>query len=358
MKRKLLVIAGLALVVVAGFVLFALFRGGAFLTVAPHGPAPLRVVTGFPGGTEDLVIRPGGTDALVSSANFRDPTVKGGIFLVDIAAGTSRDVTPALDFEFQPHGIDLWVGPDGAQRLFVVNHRGGSGFTSVAGDVVAKHVIEVFDVAADGALTYVRSYESLLLNSPNDVAASGAQTFYATNDHRFGPGFARTLEDYLQLGLGNVVYFDGSAFREVHTGTKYANGIAVTADGTSVYLAETIGGRVTKFARDGSTGALTLVTQTGWVSGLDNLSIDTDGSVWVGAHPKLLAFVAHAADPSNKRSPSQVLRFEFGAPGEWSSQEIYVNDGTPISGTSAAIPGDGVILLGAVMESKVVVLSR
>lgn len=357
MKNKVLIIGGLLLLLVGGLVLRTLHRGGVFLTLQPHGPPVLRTITGFPGGSEDLEILPGTHKALVSSADFRDPSVAGGIFLVDLDAGTSRDVTPKLEFQFQPHGLSLWTAADGTMQLFVVNHRGGSGFTHVANDVVAQHSIDVFSVATEGTLKYLRSHESPQMNSPNDVAAIGANAFYVTNDHGYGPGFARTLEDYLQLGLGNVVYFDGSEYREVHSGTKYANGITATRDGATVYLAETIGGRVTKFSRDASSGALTMVTQTDWVSGLDNIAIDTDGSVWVAGHPKLLTFVEHAKAPE-VLSPTQVLRFTFGAPGEWSVEEIYLSDGKPLSAATITTPVDGMIALGAAIQGAVVVLGR
>lgn len=356
-KRKLLVVLGVLVLIFGGFVLRTLIRAGAFLTIEPHGPAPLRIIEGFRGGTEDLVFRPGGREVFVSSADFRDPTTPGGIFLADVQAGTMREVTPKLDFPLQPHGLDLWVG-EGRQRLFVVNHRNGSGFTQVAGDVSeVQHTIEIFDVSDDGSLTYVATRSGPALVSPNDVGAAGFDTFYVSNDHGWGPGLPRLIEEFGQLPIGNVVYFDGSAFREVYSGTQYANGVKVTPDGKTVYLAESVGGCVTRFDRDPTNGDLTRRSKTPRFGGPDNISLDDDGSLWIAAHPKMLTFLSYAEDPHTRTSPSQILRMTSSGDA-WTSEEVYLSAGKPMSAATVAAPGNSVIVVGAVFEPKIMVLPR
>lgn len=354
MKRTLAIL-GIVVAVVAAWVVYTLSAAGAFRSIDPHGPQP-HVVTGFEGGSEDLVFRPGGAQFFVSSATFDDPSVPGHIYLVDVATEKVRDVTPALDFDFNPHGIGLFS--DGStERLFVVNHRGGSGFTPAAGGVTKMvHAVEVFDVAADGSIVHVKSHTHEALVSPNDVSPVDAERFYVTNDHGFGPGFRRTLEDWLRIPVGNVVYWDGEAFIEVWGGTRYANGIVVEPGGETVYMAETTGGILHALRREPTTGKLFRITEDEEYMGLDNLSIGPDGAIWAAAHPKLLDFTAHAEDQT-ERSPSQVIRFEFDGE-RFSSEEVYLNDGDPMSGSSIAATNGEVVVVGAVFESKLLVWKR
>jgi arylesterase/paraoxonase len=354
MKRTLIIV-GLVLAVVVGWVVYTLAMVGVFRSIEPHGPEP-RVITGFDGGTEDVVFRPDGSQVFVSSADFGDPSSPGHIYLVDVATEEVRDVTPKLDFDFNPHGIALFAEGD-TERLFVVNHRSGSGFTQAAGDVAEMvHAVEVFDVAGDGSLSLVTSHVDDALVSPNDVAPVDAERFYVTNDHGFGPGFRRTLEDWLRIPVGNVVYYDGEEFIEAWGGTRYANGIAVAPGGGTVFVAETTGGVLRALRRDPESGELFRLAEDEDYMGLDNLSIAPDGAIWAAAHPKLLAFTAHAEDRA-ERSPSQVIRFEFDGE-QLTSEEIYLNDGDPMSGSSIAATNGDVVVVGAVFESKLLVWDR
>jgi arylesterase/paraoxonase len=135
----------------------------------------------------------------------------------------------------------------------------------------------------------------------------------------------------------------------VASGLRFANGIAVTADGATVYVTETTGRRLLAFARAGPSGALTLVAEHATTSGLDNVSLDAEGRLWVGAHPKMLDFVGHAADAA-KRSPSQVLRARYDATARrFDVDEVALDDGAALSGCSVALPlGGGRVLLGSV----------
>lgn len=156
------------------------------------------------------------------------------------------------------------------------------------------------------------------------------------------------------MPLGNVVFFDGSAFEEVYDGTRYANGINTRPDGGEVYLAETIGRTIKMFSRDGQTGELTLEHTVEADTGVDNIDVDQDGVLWVAAHPKMLDFLGHMSDP-DARSASQVLRLEPGESGAWQQTEVYLNDGDPISGSAVgAVHGDQLVI-GPVFDRRVVV---
>lgn len=356
MSRARLVLAAVAIVVVLFLVwlLDLLVDVGVFRSIVPSGPEPQRVVAGLVGGGEDVTFRANGRQLFVSSADFRDLSKPGKLYLFDLDTGDLRDVTPAVDFTLRPHGIDLWRG-DGQERLFVVNHHQGSGFLGEPDrDAPAEQTIEIFDVAADGTLSHSETVRGDALVSPNDVAAAGPRELYVTNDHTEPPSFWRTLTDYLRLPGANVVHWDGSSFEVVLDGLLYANGVAVSPDGKSVFVAETTGAQVHWLTRMAD-GRLEPVSVAGDLVGVDNISIGPAGDLWVAAHPKLLAFTAHAADPAS-RSPSQVLRLTPEEDETWGVQEFYLNDGDPLSGASVAATNGRQVVVGSVYEHELLVL--
>jgi arylesterase/paraoxonase len=95
-----------------------------------------------------------------------------------------------------------------------------------------------------------------MLISPNDIVAVGPDKFYVSNDHRYIAGFMQVLENYLQLKLSSVVYYDGSRFSEVASGIGYANGINVSADGEVLYLCAVTEGALHIYNRDIASGKL------------------------------------------------------------------------------------------------------
>ena len=108
----------------------------------------------------------------------------------------------------------------------------------------------------DASLNEIGDIQSDKLISPNDVAAVGKERFYVTNDHGSRTPFGVTLENYLMLPRADVLYFDGSVFKEVAAGLVFANGIAVSNDGNHVYVAELTARRIQTFGRDLFSGKL------------------------------------------------------------------------------------------------------
>lgn len=314
---------------------------GAFKTLTPHAPGSCTKIENIVGG-EDLTWRTNGRELFVSSTDRRNMNAKqGAILLVEPDAENPQpvNVTPALDFNFQPHGISLWTDDaTGKERLFVVNHAS-----------MTEHSIEIFDVSDNGQLVHVRTVVDDALISPNDIAAVSLEQFYVTNDHGWRSIAAKLVEDLLRLSLGNVVYYDGTGFREVLQGTRFANGIQTSLDARRIYVAETVGRVVHSLTRDAQTGTLTPEETFFTGTGVDNIDVAPDGSLWIGAHPKLPSFLGHAASDKN-RSPSQVLRLMHGADGKLAMSEIYLDNGDPISASATATARDGRLIIGPVFD--------
>ena len=288
----------------------------------------------------------------------------GGIYaltIADIAAGNSAgvvDLTAGLRHsrDFRPHGIDLHRSADGRATLFAVNRAYAEDSDGPALDVA----IEVFDLTPDG-LTHRGARGTLRdgqLCSPNDIAATGPDSFFVTNDHGSCEGFGRMVEDVAALDRSYVLHFDGGAFSRVAAGISFANGIAVRpatdGPGTTLYVAATRDRALQVYdltanadgvqAREGGRIALR--------SAPDNLSWGPDGALYIGAHPNLLAYASFRGEWLGRdTAPSQALRL---APDGESLEEVYADDGSQLSGaTVAAVLGD-MLLLGSAYDDHLV----
>jgi arylesterase/paraoxonase len=86
----------------------------------------------------------------------------------------------------------------------------------------------------------------------------------------------------------------------------------------------------------------------------DNIELDETGRLWIGAHPKIFDLLAHGENPA-KRAPSQVLRID---PKTKAVNEAFLDDGTLLSGSSAAAVAGDRMLVGTVYEPKILVCDR
>ncbi len=222
MMRRLLVALGIVVVVVGAWFVWLLNAAGQFRTLTPHFDGTCTAVNGVV-GAEDLTIHPRTGVAYLSASDrralFAGKPPHGAIYAYDLEAASPHPVnlTPDADPSFSPHGISLYVAPDGTSTLFVINHAAG------------RNTIEVYDVATN-RLTHRATLADPLLVAPNDLVAVSPTELYVTNDHRHPQGFMRTVEDYLRRPWANVVRWDGATFREVAGGIQLANGINQSPD--------------------------------------------------------------------------------------------------------------------------------
>ena len=309
-----------------------------------------------PPGAEDVAVDAINGIAFVSAHDRRadagptGETPRGGLYLLDmrgnLAGWRITPITPHEPVDLRPHGIGYWKGEDGERRLFVVNH-GDKGRESV----------EIYSVTEDHRLIHQRSVTSPHIVSPNDVAAIGPESFYVTNDHSLPQGILSLLGDVIALGSGDLVHYDGRETRVVAGDQQFPNGVWVSADGTRLYLTETLGRSFRIYDRDRASGALTQEAELYLGTGLDNIAASDDGRLYIGAHPNMIAFLGHASDPSQP-SPSQVLEVVPDAAGGGAVRTIYLNDGTEISGLSVAAPYKDWLILDSVFGDELVVCER
>lgn len=338
MHKKIKWLLILIVISIIGFILKTMNDAGEFKTIEPHFDGVCTSVYGLD-GPEDITIMKNGFALITSDHRWKalagDP-VQGNVFGYDLKNPEPEliNLTPELDIEFHPHGISVFEDDSGLVQVFVVNHT------------LKGHAIEVFRYE-ENQLFHQKTITDPLLISPNDLVVLDENHFYVTNDHGTKSEWKKTIEDYLQLARSNVLFYDGKTFRVMAEKLKYANGINISRDGKQVYVAETTGKRVSVFNRESSSNKLTFQQSVFTNSGVDNIEMDNNGDLWIGAHPMLLAFTRHARHSKNL-SPSQVVRIFKGSTGGFDWEEVYLDDGKPLSGCSAAAVYGNHLLIGAV----------
>jgi len=339
------------LLIVAGVLVYRVLNAaGNFSTVTAQFAGKCQRVGGVV-GAEDIELDRA-TGALFISAQDRraDPAAdgmlkQGGIYLARLdSTGATSSLTAELSRTIHPHGISLFADPMGRKTLAVVNHPGEGGDEVMLFDVVPS------PDGSDLRLTPRRTIKDPLMHSLNDVTLVSHEAFYATNDHGAETELGKQLETWLLLPRGNVVYYDGNVAKIVAEGFNYANGINRNADASEIYVAEATGRTLKTFRRDLNTGALAHIHSLFIPMGLDNIDVDSDGNLWIGAHPKLLDFMGHAGD-ATKLSPSAVVKV-MPAGDATTFETVYVNMGEEISGSSVAVAHANKLVIGAVFDPK------
>jgi arylesterase/paraoxonase len=320
-----------------------LYLAGAFRSLEPHFAGRCSEVAGVP-GPEDLTIHPRTGVAYVSACDRfaleRGEAPRGALYAyaLDAKSPAPVNLTAAELADACPHGISLWLDPGGKDRLFAIVHRG------------ERHSIEVYDLEGE-RLVHRESLADPLLVSPNDLVAVARDALYATNDHGWPPGFARTLEEWLRLPLATVVHWDGQRFAKVASGIRLANGIQASADGRTLFVAGSLDRAVHVYDRDPATGALAHREKVPVGTVPDNVEVDAAGALWIGAHPQALALVNYRNGRA-PRAPSQVIRASRSGDGAWGVEEVLLDAGDALSASSvAAVHGDR-LLVGGIYEPR------
>lgn len=341
----ILLVAGLG---VAAFILRTVYLAGYFRSIEPHFNGTCRLVKG-PIGAEDIALDRGIGAAYLSGYDRRaamaGKPVPGAIHYYDLDAegAVPVNLTADADTSFQPHGISLWISPEGRRVLYVINHPAPG--TRPYGDSV-----EVFEVES-GALRHRTTIIDARLVMPNDIVAVAEDEFYLTNTHANPRGRMQTLETYLRLRGANVLHYGRQGFRPAVENLVFANGINASSDGRTIYVATTTLGEILVYDRDPATGALIFRQRVAAGVGLDNIDVDGDGDLWIGTHPTLLALRPHGENPA-KLSPSQVLRVHLGT-GNGEVEEVFLDRGDRLSGISVAARDGDRLLLGQIFNEGI-----
>jgi arylesterase / paraoxonase len=354
LSKPMWIVSGVTVLALLLFALDLLRFAGTFSTLQTGFPATCAAIA-LGGSSEDIQLDRKRGIAYLSlldraSVAHGEP-INGTVMLLDlnIAAPAPRAAFAVDPEGFRPHGLSLLALEGQPERMFAISHRPDG-----------SHVVEIAERDAGGAFFPRDSVRDDAFVHPNALAAAGPRQFYLVNDTSAADGRPGTLDILLRRGRGSLVYFDGKQAHVVDTELKFPAGLALSPDGTALYLGEAFGKQLRLYRRDRATGVLALVETVALPGAPDNLNVDADGVVWIASHPKLLAFAAHAGDPG-KRAPTQVLRFDprgqrpAGGGRDPRLTQVFGDDGSLLSAGTVAAHWRDEFLVGALMEHKVLI---
>ncbi|KAJ8516594.1 hypothetical protein ONZ45_g6123 [Pleurotus djamor] len=269
---------------------------------------------------------------------LRDPDPRGSLWLY-----TSTEENPKprrITFEnypeghdFHPLGLEISHSLSGEpSNLFVVNHAR------------KRTTIEQFTVNPNTptTATYIRTLSSPYFVSPNSVALTSPTSFYVTNDHFFTrrlPFFLGNIlpiiESVLALPLSWVAHIEllpnpndpsGEpifSHTPVAYGIPFANGIAMSPDGSTVAVSATSSGLVYFYSRNQTDNSLKHTDTVPVPFTPDNLQYDESGVLIVTGHPHFPSLIKVAADKPGAVAPSWVVSITPRVGGKLKSKSIF-----------------------------------
>ena len=347
--RKFLLALTLILTLVASFVGYTFYSTGYFREVTPTNTfGEVYSQINLP-GVEDMALAREDSFLLLS-VDDRASRREGkegphGIYLVDLRSESFDPLllTSDLRFPFFPHGISLLkLGPD-TYGFLAINHVNG------------KHSIESF-LLKGKSLLHQKTITGPELISPNDIVMVGPDNFYFTNDHGYTHKLGVLAENYLGVKAASIGYFDGTKFQLVAENLSYPNGIQADLSRNLLFVSSSRAFTLSVYSLL-EEGTLALRTQFPTGTGVDNIELDEEGTLWIGCHPNLLTFAAYA---SGKKpiSPSEVIKLSYKNEEDATLNSVWTDSGTQLSGASVAVPFGDYLFIGNVMDSKVLVLKK
>ncbi|NER18088.1 SMP-30/gluconolactonase/LRE family protein [Spongiivirga citrea] len=342
-KRVILFLLLILLVFVGNI----LFSTGYFRTIEPkfNGQILKRIPIK---GAEDITVSQLDSFALISATDrsIYPPTSeeKGGLYLLDLKTDNYIPIplTDTFGKSFAPHGISFFK-KDSSYQVMAISHT------------AQGHSIELFRLDST-TLSHIKTIKHPTMVSPNDVVMVDENRFYFTNDHKYTEGIGRFFEEYGGRAISNVIYFDGNDYREVADGIAYANGINYDRDRKLMYVASPRGFLVKVYSRQ-EDGSLNFIEDIDCNTGVDNIELDENGNLWIGAHPNLLRFGAYAKG-KKETAPSEIIKISYRNKGDYEVEKIYVEDGSEMSASTVAAPFGNLIFTGNVKDDKFLILER
>ncbi len=340
-KRILLI----AVVLLIGFIVHIFISTGYFRTIENKFDGEIVKSISLP-GAEDITVSSRDSFAIVSSTKRvsypAEKEEEGGLFLMELNSGdfNIEPLTKSYTNSFAPHGISM-IKKDSVYSVMAINHT------------LKGHSIEVFDLK-DKTLKHRKTLIDKTMVSPNDLVIIDENSFYFTNDHGDTKGLVRLLEDYTGLALSNVIYFDGNTYSEAASGISYANGINFDRKRNLIYVASARKFLVKVYNRIAD-GSLEFIEDIHCGTGVDNIALDDEGNLWLGAHPNLLKFAAYNKG-KEAFSPSEIIKITYRGTNDYTLETVYLEDGSKMSASSVAAPFGDYLFTGNVKDDAFLIL--
>ncbi|KAH7911080.1 hypothetical protein BJ138DRAFT_32752 [Hygrophoropsis aurantiaca] len=242
---------------------------------------------------------------------LRDPAPRGYLWLYSTTEGGKPRRITLQDYpeshDFHPLGLEISPSRGGNQsNLFVVNH--GRERTTI--EQFALDPVQPYQAK------WTRTLSSPYFISPNALALTSPTSFYVSNDHLMTRRLPNPIghilpiiESVAGLPLGWLSHVsldaDGTLHHEFSAfGVPFANGVALSPDGTQLALSSTSLAEIYFYTRNTTTNALKHIHTVPMPMLSDNIMYDDAGILIVTGHPHFPSLIAVAANKTDARAPS------------------------------------------------------
>jgi len=264
------VLAMLLVLLIAASYRFAASRG-VFASVEDKSPAACHTVAGISEVTAMVPVYGGETNGAFVA------TKDGGLFLWTSGTTTrvsgmskgSRAMAMSLDWENGRVGVLQALMARAKNSYYVASLH--------VTPLPDKHSIAVQEI---GRLTTDQ------LTDPADLVALDGGRFYLVNCHTSHTGLGRWLDDSLLLPRAEILYFDGMKFVKVAERLNSPAGLALSADGSRLFVAQGLPRNIIAFSRNDFVGSLDDAVLTDLPAAAGKMMLAADGSLIVAATPK------------------------------------------------------------------------
>lgn len=318
-----------------------------------HSPGPCRQVM-KENGSEDITVLANGI-ALISSSLYEKV---GQIKMIDLIDPHSEVMDVIIEggydikeFMVKPHGLSVWKDENtGSVTVAVITHPDSS-----------DDRIEMFNFSPYcRVLKHVRSITDPAFYNLNDLVLVGQNSFYVTKTHKLRKSW-RTVETILMFKWGEILYYDGKTVQTVASKLSFPNGINMSPSGSHIYMAEFMSSTVLVYSRN-KDNSLNLEQSVYLDSHVDNIEVDPKtGELWIGSHIILYAiatvldaFESNKEEARHMISPSQVFKLKTERGLIVDATEVYLNNGTEITGSSVAAVYGNRMIIGSIASETVV----
>jgi len=341
LSKKIIFFSIIAIGII-GFVIYRFVNLGAFHLVNedPELSTTVDTLCSLP-GIEDFEIDSGKYLYGISFDRRKwesDPSTNGVIIFINLQDSVQKIITTELK-AFHPHGISL-LKSDTSNRLFIVNHMSKD-----------EHSVEVFKIHRYDSVSHHKTIKHKLIDAPNDIVATDTMEFYLTNSSKAFSGILRKLDAFLDLKLGNIIHYKNGTADYAIKNLSFPNGIILDDLSSCLFFSETISGNLSAYSVD-SHGVVRFLDEINLGQGLDNISIDQSGDLWVSQSPNLIKYGSHIR--SSTKSPFIIHKVKFSYPSFHSEAVMLENNGSILSGVSVVNQFKNKLIIGSLMDEGLV----
>ncbi len=208
---------------------------------------------------------------------------------IPIATGFNSPEGPAFDKEGRLHFVNwltssiIRVGADGVPREIantggipsgLAFHRDGMLYCADEG----PHIHGVITIDVQGSITpFVQRYRDLPLNGANDLTFDEQGILYFSDP--WGSSAANPIGAFYRA-------FPDGTLQQLDAGLAFPNGVAINADGSAVFLAETYRNHILRYpiAPSGAVEGSSVFARLRGATGPDGMAFDADGRLYVAHH--------------------------------------------------------------------------